>query len=370
MSVINDDYLYHEYCTAPLPPPMAHGRARELASRLGVPEKTDICTGLHERVCRVSVEDGDRMCPGAQDLDNVVVRCGNAVSCRSAGDLVREWKAKPDAQERFSPKHRELVRQTFKWRGTPKARSKLTCVERRGNAELCEENSLCFVEDAAGPAFLQRLNDCKAYAPTECVPGISRALLLDAVLRMHTASLSGNFRRRLERNIDAMADKEVCQALQGFYPPKKAVTAQGLIKQVNGLAQLVLGESNMLDAETLQAWAEEADVDLKAKTAGLLAAAFNVASAGLSLKAPWWFYFSMYPSGRAAFQDILSDRAAGHILKLTLLLTGMKGNIFFNDIEGLLDKIPLGNSTYNGYASIAASALLSVLGSKLKNKSK
>jgi hypothetical protein len=368
MSVVQDQYLYDEYCGSALPPPMARGRARELATRLGVSELEDICSGLQNNICRVTVDDGDRVCPDARDMDTVVVRCGKKPAyCVSAQNLMTEWQRTPRTKHFYSPKSRQMVEVVQKRRGTPKARKQLTCVERRGNAALCNENPSCYIERPS-MAWLDRMSDCKPYVTKSCHDDayVNRQVLLDAVLRAQQETPSGNFRRRIERNIDLMTETEICQAISGFYPSFDT-EAIGSVKKLNAVTKAVLGQTDMLTAKTLQEYAYDSDITLSPSAAHALTAGFNAISAALSTQAPWWFYFIAYPSGRAALKDILSDSKSGQVFALSLLMTGMKGNWIFDDVMGLLDHVKISDyALVQNLASTVSGVLLRQISNKLK----
>ena len=358
MSVINDDYLYSDYCASPTRPEISAPRARELANRVGVPPNVDICTGLSQRLCRVQQD----ACPDSSTYDTIGTTCGTQRTCISAGKLIEKWKTDHDDYARYSPRDRIIVKQTLKKRGTPKARAKLTCAERRGNTMLCDENPLCKTV-TKGYEFLGQTADCVPKQPL-----CSRFILLDAILRTLDEDPSGNMKRRIEQNIKILKTDAVCAAIEGFYPSKRFPV--DATNQLNTLASSILGKSDTLDTEALQSIANSAGIEVLPKTAILLTTAFNAASAALAVNAPWWLYFTAYPSGRDALRDILSDSASGQVFKLSLIMTGVKGNWIFEDQKGLLDSINLFNShpIIGSLASTLTGVLLRQLSSKLKSK--
>lgn len=356
MSVLQDSYLYDDYCGEVLPARSQHARARELATKLGVPARTEPCAGLAETLCRVQ---GLNDCAGDDVFDSFVVRCGvnNPQKCRRAGEEVASWQQDPRRQHVYSPADRALLRRVASQRGTPRKRDALTCVERRGHRALCSSDN-CFYRDG----------DC--FPPVvSCGDDDARRVLLDALLRKqpNLLRLSGNARRRLEQHVAALSPAALCQVWPDFFPAAATPAVKGgAVARLNTLVGLVLDKKDTLTTSRLRAALEDVDVDL-GPTADVFAAALNAIIAAVSTQAPWWFYFLAYPTGREAFQNMLSGGVSGELFKLSLLMTGMKGNFLFDDVNGLLDKIPV---SQNPYIQTAASTITGILLRQLSGRFK
>lgn len=355
MSVLQDQYLYDTYCGEVLPAREQHARIRQLATKLGVEEQQDACEGLAQRLCRATSP-----CDGLA-WDSVNVQCGrNEPECVSARSEMQTWARQPRREHSFSPDDRAYVRRIAKQRGTPRQRAQLTCAERHGHQALCIKDPDCAMNQN-GECVMQVSTTCR---DTE----VARRVLLDALLRRqpNLMELSGNARRRFVANIENMSEADICKVWDEFFPLPTKTPKGNAPRRLKALTAMVLSPEDTLEPETLQRWVRQLDIDLGV-TAATFAAVFNAVSAAVSTQAPWWFYFLFYPTGREAFRDMLRGTTSGELLKLSLFLTGMKGNYLFNDIYGLFDTIQISENPYiQSLASTLSGILLRQIGNKTK----
>lgn len=360
MSVLEDQYLYDTYCGSVLPPPEQQARIRKLAENLSVPIDEDPCLGIAKRRCRVN-----RLCENNDTYDSVEVQCGDQPpECISATAELQNWQRVPKREYAFSPKDRAIVRRIKKQRGTPRERAKLTCVERRGHQTLCEEKPSCVFDEAS--------RDCEVRGDvTSCEETLAREVLLDELLRKqpNLLELSGNARRKIANNIQSLTPIEICRAWEEFFPvvPLLEKTSDNVSARLNAITAMILSPEDTIDTKDIQKLFHRWDVDL-GRTAPTFVAILNAIVAAVSTQAPWWFYFTAYPSGRQAFESMMQGQ--GEILKLSLLLSGMSGNILFQDIPGLLSNVSItNNESINALVPTLSGILVRQIGNVINKKS-
>jgi hypothetical protein len=330
-----NEFLYDEYCTQLAPPRVLFRDAQQLAERLADrPADTvdQVCDIIRTHTCRVSNDQAESTCPGAT-ADTVVLQCGqDAPQCYTRQELLTKVAQNPYVRLQLGPKQMRKL-------NNMRRESNASCFERRGSRQFCQENSQC---EYTTPNFWERWlgygSDCQVQSSEQAKPCTELMdqdnIIMDLFLRFMDArnvEVSRRLKQKVRANLKVLTFDQKCELIK-----KHQVVAPH--KQATSVAALLLGPDDLI---TINMLPQKLQRIVDPSTLQNLIALLNLTSAALVINAPWWLYLTLYSSGRVILWQVLNNQHAGRMFVLSMLLTGMKGNWFFKDLQGLFDYIDL-----------------------------
>lgn len=327
-----NEYLYEQYCTQLTRPRDFFPQAQELARRLGATDVSSVdtvCEFIDNNKCRVINDQSETVCPGQATEHTVVLKCGqDEPVCHDRKLLQEQVARRPDLALRLGPKQ---LRHLHTARDDPNS----SCFERRGSRQFCSANPQC---EYTEPGWWRRnmlgyQDDCQVrqqVSSSECGIIVDQDnVIMDMYLRFmeaRNADVSRRLKARVRANLQSMSFDAKCALI-------KRHQSIPISDRLQALATMILG-TDVIRAEQLSQ-----HVSMDPNTLHTLTVALNLASAALVSSAPWWLYLTLYPSGRTILKQILNNERAGQLFLVSLLLTGVKGNWIFQDLNGLLDYV-------------------------------
>lgn len=246
----------------------------------------------------------------------------------------------------FSPSDSDKI-QTMLVRRVYNPTSDLACIERRGDVELCKQNSSC---EVSFPWF----------APMECKPKalvckgaecddcsqVDTLLILDIVLRIvyrqqrptTSASpkyvpaydpllISDHYRRTLLKRINGLTVDEKC-AIYKNYTHKQSLS-DVLKAGMKSLTKIFLDQQDtIVPAELKKALSSFLTRNFKSYKQRFelddtqienLTIVLNLILAAASMTVPWWTYLMLFPSGHTLLREyVLQDNLSGYLFVTSL----------------------------------------------------
>jgi hypothetical protein len=327
-----NEYLYEDYCAQPTRPREWLSQAQHLAWRLGAKDVSSVdkvCDFIQNNTCRITNDQSESVCAGEATEHTVVMQCGTQPArCYDRKTLQQQVAREPAVKLQLGPKQLRLL-------NTDRSDPNSSCFERRGSRQFCAANQQCeYTEASRWQKFmLGRQDDCQVkqqVSMSHCGTIVDQDnVIIDMFLRFMEArnvNVSRRLKAQVRANLQYMSPEAKCALIKKHQPVP-------VHKRLNALATMILG-TDVIRAEQLSD-----HVDMDSNTLQNLTAALNLASAALVSSAPWWLYLTLYPSGRTILQQVLNNDRAGQLFVISLLLTGVKGNWIFEDLNGLLDYV-------------------------------